>query len=257
MAQLMNSTEKIYLHVKPQYIAYLDILGYKAKIKEVGGVEKLLQAIYSGIEQAKDIIRETTQNEEIEDISLRVFSDNILLCSETKWDVLVAIAALSQAEFLRRGIFIRGTLCYGKLCVHSEFVFGEGVILAHEIESEIVIFPRILLHESFTDAVNTYGQRADPNNVFEFIGKGAPNFVDFDGFMVLDYINCIEAFLYPNTNLIVDFYKNHMQVIAVNLNKQISGRVLQKFQWVKNYHNYCINRRKKINDVDLEEFLIL
>ena len=253
---LMNSIKKIPMPMSHQYIAYLDILGYKAKIKEVGGTEKLIQAIYSSIEQAKDIIKEALSNSKVGDISLKVFSDNILICSETRWDILVAITALSQGEFLRQGIFTRGVLCYGNLGVHDDFIFGEGVILAHEIESEIAIFPRILLHESFTNAVNAYGQSVEPTNVIEFIGKGAPNFVDFDGFIVLDYINCIEGLLSHNANLMVGFYEKHMQIIVENLNKQTSDRVLQKIQWVKNYHNYCINRRKKINDVNLEKFLI-
>jgi len=176
-------------YVKPQFIACLDILGYKEKMKELGGAEELLRALYIAIEQARGILEEISTREAVDAVTVRAFSDNIIICSEKRWDILLAITALSQAEFHRRGIFVRGALCYGGICIHSEFVFGEGIILAHEIESKIVIFPRVIIHESFANAVIANGKKTEPENVFEFIGMGMPNFVDFDGFMVLDYIN--------------------------------------------------------------------
>ena len=252
----MNNDKSLTFEVVPQYIAYLDILGYEAKMKEFGGAEKLIQSIYSSIEQAKYIIRETTQKESIDNIRFRVFSDNIIFSSKENWQVLVAIAALTQANSARKGIFIRGTLCYDELCMDDEFVFGKGIISANKIEKEIVIFPRIILHQSFMNAVNNYGKRIEPNNIFELIGAATPNFVDMDEYCVLDYLSATSALLHPNKDIMIDFIKDHKNAIKSNLQRQSSDRVLQKFQWLKRYHNRYISETLKIEGVNLSEYLI-
>jgi len=56
--------------------------------------------------------------------------------------------------------------------------------------------------------------------------------------------------------MMVEFYESHMHKIEENLCKYTSDKILQKVQWSKNYHNRCIDRQKKINDIDLAKYLI-
>jgi len=230
----------------PHYIAYLDILGYKEKIGKDGeNAAHLAEIIDSHIKRAKRIsLNEETKEDSQGSIKLKAFSDNILLCTETNWAVLYSLVAVLQGRMIEDGIFIRGSLTYGSLYFDTEFLCGQGIILAHEIESEISIYPRVVVHKTYMDAVDKYLKTLNAplhtKDAFEYHGAISQVFCDFDGYMVLDYLLSSNQ-LAPYQDKKNEITKRHKEEIVKNLQIK-KERVRQKFLWCKNYHNNFIER---------------
>lgn len=162
-----NSDEtKIAESLKEYYIAYVDMLGYKAFFKEHSDeVPNLLGLIKDAINKTKNYVSEANNSELINkigniDVKVKAFSDNILFCLETgnssneivRLLTFLAIVADVQKSFaINYGLFLRGGVTKGSLYFDSDFVFGQGLIDAVEMEGQ-AIYPRIIV----SDAINEF-----------------------------------------------------------------------------------------------------
>ena len=240
------------LEPTPHFIALFDILGYKDKIGKYGeNAAKLARIIDDHIK----MIKRSTYKLDLDtmkyvegEIRLKAFSDNILLCTNTNWAALCSLVAILQGRMAEDGLFIRGVICHGQLCFESEFICGQGLVLAYEIESKIAIYPRIILHQTYLDAINKdileKGKLSLPE--YEYIGAvGAYShfWCDFDGYKVLDYLLLANelAPYQDKPNNIIEKHKAEIIKILTS-DPPPSERVRQKFLWSKNYHNCYIDR---------------
>lgn len=139
--------------MKTYYIAYFDILGYKAFFED--NENDVFEFLNSNIKLAKDIVRKTKPNSVFSDIKfiIKSFSDNfiILIEDEGKSDgyqevkVLSYLLGLFQLRFLKRyKLLVRGSITKGKAYIDNNIVFGEGLIRAVTLE-ERANFPRIII----------------------------------------------------------------------------------------------------------------
>ena len=148
--------------LKRYYIAYMDILGYKDFFQKYPDlISQLLNSIYAAISSTKDCITKVNQSEFLRNytgmsISVKMYSDNILLCVEadkTQFEIIKLLTFLSivadvQREFVANyGLFLRGGVTIGEMSFNDDFVFGQGVIDGVEME-EHAIYPRIILSKS-------------------------------------------------------------------------------------------------------------
>ena len=245
---------------KPQYIAYFDILGYKQKIGKNGeGAAKLASIIDDHIKRIKRSTTELDLNEMKYvdgDIKMKAFSDNILLCSESNWYSLFSLMAILQGRMAEDGLFIRGAMCHGQLYFDNEFICGQGIILAHEIENDVAIYPRIIVHQTYIDAANKALSEKElrPLSEYEYIGATSQVWCDFDGYKVLDYL-LLSNNLAPYQDKPNEIIKKHKEHIVRELNINTSERIRQKFLWSKNYHNCFIERATAMGHL-IEEYYI-
>ena len=230
---------------EPHFIAYLDILGYKDKIKN--GEFKFVKVISEAIQKAEylsSLLGEFTNSE----IKIKAFTDNILICSKTNWLSLMKIVGYIQSYLVERNCFIRGALCYSNLYFDDKFLFGKGIVMAHEIESTIAISPRVLVHSTYI----SNARKSDENNYFK-------NFilVDSDGYKYLDYLFASNALVeaddawsstcYLGSNGICEeMLKKHKSSITKQIKnceeRYLPKNIMSKFLWSKGYHNYfCDN----------------
>ena len=87
----MNNSDEIKIaeNLKEYYIAYVDMLGYKAFFKERSDeVPNLLELIKDAINKTKNYVSEANNSELINkigniDVKVKAFSDNILFCLES------------------------------------------------------------------------------------------------------------------------------------------------------------------------------
>jgi len=237
----MKTTEKQYIGYF--YIAYFDILGYKAKLEEYG-TERLAQLIKKHIEIAKTISEYSKSNTNIDnEIKMKVFSDNMFFCSKKNWYSLIALSAALQNSMINDGIFIRGVLCHENLYFDEDFICGEGIVLAHEIESGYAVSPRILLHDSFTNAVNQEDRMVSVKNAFELSGAGIQPVTDTDGWRYIDYL-AFSCSLVTDEKKIYDILSNHKMEIITNLENSVQHKSVHgKFLWCKGYHNAFIDNQ--------------
>jgi len=145
--------------LKDYYIAYFDILGYKAFFADNGNdVFKFLQA---NVAMANDIVRKTSPDAVFSNMQFEVksFSDNfMILIRKTPttneyqaMKALVYLMALFQLRFLEKySILVRGSITKGKAFLNKSIVFGEGLLRAVELENK-ALFPRIILDSERID----------------------------------------------------------------------------------------------------------
>lgn len=87
-------------------------------------------------------------------IEITCFSDFIVISSEVVkeninviFSTLVTQVAYISKELLLRNILVRGGVAIGDLYHKDNIVFGQGLIEAYRIESEIAEYPRIVLSD--------------------------------------------------------------------------------------------------------------
>lgn len=153
--------------IKEYYIAYFDLLGYKEFFRShPENVQDFLRTIHDAISNSKYYIHEANTSRIGADLGMlsiqtKVFSDNVLLCMErTAAEIeyprllaFLAIVADIQRNFiLEYGLFLRGGITIGELSFNDDFVFGQGLIDAVELE-ETAIYPRIVMGKAVLDYV--------------------------------------------------------------------------------------------------------
>ncbi|MCL2284835.1 MAG: hypothetical protein FWC32_00555 [Firmicutes bacterium] len=245
---------------KDQFIAYIDILGYEMHMKKHGAGElaQALDKIIMGVASfpAFPTIDSKSRSK------FKVFSDNILICSETNWYEVLLHVQYIQQYLLAAGIFSRGCMLYGELYFDDNFVCGQGIIDAHRLESEVAIFPRIIVDESFIvkmepsipDFYETALQAESSRQRMDFSQvKLKDNWVeifelfkkDFDGMFFFNYMVLLEATdstsQEEKESIFAERLIHHRNIIKQNLINNVNNkRILQKYQWCQNHHNeFC------------------
>ncbi len=145
--------------IKDYYIAYFDILGYKAFFNEQPEkVPELLSSIHDVIRRTNNHISIVNNSPIINgmgniDIHTKVFSDNVLLCMEAsngsfeqiRLLAFLQIIANIQCGFVNEyGLFVRGGILKGQISYNDDYVFGQGLIDVVTVE-EKAQYPRIVI----------------------------------------------------------------------------------------------------------------
>lgn len=160
---MVNSTPN---PIKEHYIAYMDVLGYKAFFDEHPDE---ISNFHSRIDTAvkRTIAHIETINKSpllggVGNITVKtkVFSDNILLCMETSnnenelWRALAflqVVADIQRGLVIECGLFVRGGITKGQLSVNDDYIFGKGLIDAVQMEEKEALYPRIIVNQAFVD----------------------------------------------------------------------------------------------------------
>ena len=117
----MDSKEYIELNKnlkeKNYFIAYFDILGYEARIRN--NDKELLPYIDSIFRGSRKLLS-SLDNKAGCKIRMKAFSDNILFCTENDFLALLLLVSNVQFQLICSfDIFIRGAILYGKLVVRN------------------------------------------------------------------------------------------------------------------------------------------
>lgn len=138
------------------YLAYFDVLGYKAFFnEEESDHQKFLKDILGTLDYVKSQVNEFLSFSSR--IGLRVYSDNFLLYIKEEGQdkviedfnalaALTSVVALIQVKILAQyRILLRGGITKGEFYVDENIIFGKGLIQAVEIESNKAIYPRVVI----------------------------------------------------------------------------------------------------------------
>jgi hypothetical protein len=218
------------LNIKRYYICYIDVLGYKQLLHERGEMS-FLKTIDKVFNQINELFISGSGSFR-DNCYIKVFSDNIVIAIDYSLgmnELIVFssyIAIFQRVLLLEHNIFIRGAITEGNLYINEKYVYGSGLIRAHELESEIAIYPRIILDTK--------------SNI-----EATPPFeTDFDG---LSFIN----YLLPELLISVASYESamslHKKAIEAGLKKYKQDRIIQKYMWCKLLHNDMLKRCKSLD----------
>ena len=156
---------KEFADYEERYVAVVDILGFKELVKKSSSrnqndlpshqrVSQIYAALNNDFQSARDYIAHVEQTEDV-NLRINTFSDFVVVsCRASPAGlVLVAIVVLQLCkDWLSKNYLSRGAIAKG-LVVHREaqqdnlsaVVFGPAFVRAHEIESNISNFPRVIL----------------------------------------------------------------------------------------------------------------
>jgi hypothetical protein len=130
-----------------RYVAFIDILGFSeivTKHPHLDTEEKRLALV----ESLRSISDRELDKEYGEDFRFQQFSDSIVLSDTVSavglFNLLSGIAMLA-CELLENSLLIRGGLAKGLLHHDDQLIFGPSFIEAHNIESTIAQYPRIVV----------------------------------------------------------------------------------------------------------------
>jgi hypothetical protein len=164
-------------------VAFLDVLGFQNKLKEFENEavqfyaefiadnsegneddEEVGRVFYS--QKASDFIE--TFNKAISKLdkdkfSYYLFSDNICLTAKNMSsngekslvELLLVISEL-YFEFVQKGYFLRGGIDYGLFIDQSSIALGVPLATAYKLESDLAVFPRIILSKEFVKQLSNH-----------------------------------------------------------------------------------------------------
>ena len=133
--------------IKEYYIAYFDILGYKAFFKETPEkADDFLNKIHSIITNTK------RQIQAVNDFPLAAYDGNICFYAKVGNDsskekariisFMGVVAEIQRNIIIEYGVFLRGGFAKGKLSINDNYVFGQGLVGVVQME-ESTFYPRI------------------------------------------------------------------------------------------------------------------
>lgn len=161
--------------IQDYYIAYFDILGYKDFFEHHSEkVPELLKSIHEAIQRTKNHLSIANQSPILNvvgkiDIRYKIFSDNFFLCMEVnngKDEQIRLLAFLQIIADIQRGfvneyeLFVRGSILKGQVSFNADYVFGQGLIDAVQMEGKAQ-YPRIVIAKeliSFLQELRLYTQ---------------------------------------------------------------------------------------------------
>ncbi len=149
-------------HKLEEYVvAFIDILGSSKKIREDS--EKSLNIVHKIYETALTQCEKLYDNEAIKNLKpiVKIFSDNIVIAVPTKqngdFSAFISIAILSAAiqhHFLQYRYLVRGGISMGDFFEDATMLWGPALLDAYYIESNISIYPRIVIHPKTVEKLN-------------------------------------------------------------------------------------------------------
>lgn len=174
----------------------IDILGFKQHIKNLVDSNDLpnfksINNLHNSLTKMKEL------GEDAKSVNLGFefsqFSDCIVISFDFESGSNLIFILLSilhvQMELLQNGFLIRGGISIGRLHHSNEYVFGDAMVRAYELESKFAKYPRIILDKEVIEICKEFGDhQAEQEEKYlkELI------FVDYDG---QNYLNYFEATL--------------------------------------------------------------
>lgn len=153
---MQNNTIENRIKLKPYYLAYMDILGAKKYI-ESDESENYLNKIQRLYAETIELVKSNSKDFYLPKPKLKIFSDNIVLAipkieyfgtgsNEMSSCNIMIFAAFFQIIALKYSLLIRGGISVDELYIDDDFVYGKALTQAHKLESEIGIYPRIVIN---------------------------------------------------------------------------------------------------------------
>lgn len=254
-------------YIRRSKIAFLDVLGIKNKMIDNEGHldESLFNSLCNSIDTAEQRLtfRNRLTNEKISKIiEYNVFSDSIIVHDAYEnFDIsmYIFLLGLIQAEFIKNGLFLRGGFSKGEILEQSNCILSNGIVKAHQLENEIAIWPRIVVD---IKSINQEGNTDLPKHVMDW---DVP-FIDYFSVCyelgtlyekskeyyrhlhkAIDDGDFIEQEIEESKKELYSFINAHRLNIIKNIADATDLKILQKFKYLKHYHN-CSVRRFGIED---------
>ena len=220
-------------------VLYLDILGFKSKVNESVTNQETFNSIHKAL---TNIYSDKFKNENgpMKGVNfgtqISVFSDNIVFSEPygkqgAFFGFIYSIYWLVN-EILWDGYLTRGAVVIGDLYHDERIVFGPALNEAYRLESEMAIYPRVIMkQEDFATAMKTalYGDIEEEAKYLDDVLS-----FDEDGFLFLN--NLTKKHEFDDSETYVALLEKTKRIIVEGLkNKDV--KVKSKYEWLKYQYN--------------------
>lgn len=244
--------------IRKSFCAYFDILGFSDKINKSFQDDKYDLQYFNKylniLEKEIDFIAKYKKvfDDDSDLFSIKIFTDNFVIgypwydaYGESELGSVFTILSHIQNSFIENDIFIRGAIALSDLYMDDITVIGPALVEAYKLESEYANYLRIILSDDVEEVVLTHTRYyANP----ELSPQNNRYLRDKDGRLFLNY-------LYKNHYLYrenIEEFENNLLLHKNSIIKNISinkhdYKLLQKYLWVAEYHNYFLEKYKLAN----------
>lgn len=143
------------------YIALIDVLAYRSRLEkdQKNGTHEFKDDLTQALLGCRDI------NTEI--YGIQAISDTIIMsCTDhNKFKEFLINLTKIYLEFLKRKIFIRGGVSYGKHFRNTNVTYSHALAAAYELESMKAIYPRIMIDKNIIDMYSRDSRSLPPDNI--------------------------------------------------------------------------------------------
>ena len=253
---------------KDNFILFIDLLGVKNQIK-IGGTSVLSAILKGTVNETKRVMKiSNIPINGAESIYFKMFSDNMIFCTESNWKFLLLVAAGLQKHLVTFGIFLRGSLCFGSVCAEKDFVLGEGLVHAYELEAFCAKKPIIIVDTSFIEAIGKIIP-IPSNNYEKVIAETEKTYFAYDGQgkRFIDYLNEARLTYGINSGPMINLMIEHQFRIKANplgnenkfrekhrlLIDKHTEKIYKKFVWCRDYHNNFCQKHSSFEKLVIDE----
>ncbi len=215
-----------------KYVAFLDILGFKDKIKNSSLEEsiELINIINNETRFSLNSVQRINKGLGV-DISVRAFSDCFSISTSFDIEQLIWSLIQIQRNLVFKSVFVRGGLSSGRHFENERMIFSKGLVYAYEL-AESDKYPRILVDNAMVTTISGdyLMQLSDRKYFINYL------YDDWGGRILPDKIMPL-----------------HKRVLMEEINNSNDHHILEKYRWLAEYHNnraeYC-KADKHMIDID-------
>lgn len=232
--------------LRPSFCMFLDALGFNDLIEEAtktGTADALLKEFYDVHEASSKHWASMQASWEY-----KCFTDNVVFgCptvdntydSEGEFGSIFTTAGFHQLEMALAGFFVRGGMAYGPLHMSDNFVFGQAVLDAYKLESQLALVPRTVINQDVMSEVYIHLKS------YAFVAASPHDegiLIDEDGEFFLNYL---DPLIDGSSAEDIEFrgFERHRDLIIQKLENAKSDKIRAKYEWSARYHNHVIDRQ--------------
>ncbi len=255
------------------YVAFLDLLGFIEMCRNEPC--EYIKAIIDDIDFQKMEFPKfgslIISNEILAKIDTKLVSDSIIVTTPDDIQGLLYIlyyCSVLHTMLLSANILVRGGIAYGEYFSSNNTVFGPALAEAHDIESQISIYPRVVLSNKIVAQLNemkTFEKLSAEKSVEKYTKNDVQTddrtteirlLTKFseDGFLFVNYFNVLENMklkkLPHRIKQIDSFIKQNLK------DNKDKPKLLPKYEWLERYFRENILEKdilaplKKYTDVE-------
>lgn len=216
---------------KEHYVAFLDILGFKECLENNSC--DTIYSIFSVLREKthKQLNLNGIQIEAYNHIKHTILSDSIIVYIDANIDdaftTLLDVCSNLQRALanLKEPILMRGGIAKGKLFYKNDIIYGDGLVKAYLMESNLAKYPRII----FSGDTLAAGKENAKFTFTEFDDIFANYRADDDYLYYVEYL----ASYYVDTEDCVHYYDKLKALCSSYLNKEINHPLREKYLWLQ------------------------
>lgn len=243
-------------------VLFLDFLGFREIIQRTEKEPDLLSKVLGAMKRVGEISADDRKFHHSQQVTQ--FSDCIVVSYKVEEESavfwLLNEISYCVVELAYSGFLLRGALTIGDLYHTSEHVVGPGLVTAYELESNLAIYPRIIVDEKvFGVARNAKSEIHTADEELDYVQKFLKK--DDDGWFYYDYVS-FESVV-ETTGCEMDEYPDYIFELGQTIKRGLKHKradVLNKYLWLYRQYIREIERVTNIPEgdyrrVQYEEFV--